>query len=589
MGIPKGYDVDRIFKLAGFPYGKPVSPPPDTFIETGVNSWDILVNLFDDKHLDYITDHVVSRSVDIPSAPSVNPIFEHLLAAEILSALTDAGYTPLGRSFDTVSFNLGGVTENFVDGDVVRAKQTRQIRYLRSRATNLYGKLQSSTVSTAFRDSEIDLRDIEKLVFTFDTVQTDGVGSQSVKLGDIQLPKGAYIGDISFDTNADLDNTRVGFSIWLQTPDKEWQLLYPVRTTGSMPLAVHRKPVVILVETDGVSTVSVYCTVSNPSAVITISNTVLTLYQLWGIGANDGSASDIPDNSVTLAKLSELVADRLLPTPVGADDQILRVDGNTLGYEDLPPARVGAGAISLANLADAVAGRLLPTPIGNDDQILRVSGTTLGYENLPPVTIPDGSIDLDALASAVSDRLLAANAGGVLNANLVAVRNALGNIVWAKIGNAYLDTATQVRIPPTPSGQDDGRILVVSNDALAYADAPMGSGGGGFPTTRTQLFTANVNTSNVLVTPSEAIAHNTLYEVVWRNFRYYVLSNATGSFFTFRWVIESRSNSPSLGTSPYLQVGGRYNPDVLENSVTCRMFQYDNGEGAIPVTFNKLS
>jgi hypothetical protein len=34
-----------------------------------------------------------------------------------------------------------------------------------------------------------------------------------------------------------------------------------------------------------------------------------------------------------------------------------------------------------------------------------------------------------------------------------------------------------VRLPPTPVGQDDGRILVVDDDALVYGDAPEGGGG----------------------------------------------------------------------------------------------------------------
>lgn len=603
MPIPNNYNLDRVFKLAGFPYGRPVAERPDTFVETGVNSWDILVNLFDDDFLDYLSDHIVSRSVAVPTGAGNNPVYEHLLGAEILSALTDAGYTPLGRSFETTSSTFGDVTESYVDGDELRAKQRRQVSSLRNRAVSLTSLLQASTVSTAFRDSEIDPREIEELRLTYsDTFTVTGLDSFS-RIADINLNEGAYIGTLTFDATA---NTTMETSAYMRSPSGKLHPLYPVETELSSGFTrnVTLTPIGLLAEESGEYEFSFYTLVaSGVSAQIT--NIRLSLFPLWGDISDE--IAGLADGSVTVPKLANAVAARLIPTPIGSDNQILRVNGDVLGFEDLPEVdtsrfltTINDGSITLAKLADAVAARLLPAVIGGDDEILRVNGNVLEYESLPTIQVGDGEITLAKLASAVAARLLPTEtrAGRMLSTAV----NPAGMPVWTDIGNsvasalripnslgtrgkvmtvrpdgllaewadpsvadgaitlAKLASAIANRLLPAVRGSN-GQVLTVTNNAVGWAAAA--SGGGSLPTSRRVISpgsAATRGTSSVSITLSEAIAAGNFYEIEASGHGYKKIflvpsEAANNAIWTERMVLFTTSSANTL--QPHFATGGR--------------------------------
>ena len=138
--LPDAYDIDRVFKLAGFPYGRPTAERPEGYMETGSNTWDTLVALFSDEHIDYLIDALVINSIEIPTEAGNYPVFDHLLAAELVNSINEVGLTQLGRHLDTTSVNYGDVSENFAEGETVRAWQVRLATTLRAKAYYLKKK-----------------------------------------------------------------------------------------------------------------------------------------------------------------------------------------------------------------------------------------------------------------------------------------------------------------------------------------------------------------------------------------------------------------------------------------------------------------
>lgn len=134
MPLPEGYNIDRVFRIAGFPYGRPTNPPPGTFVQTASNSWDILVNIFDDDVIDYNVDYLLSQYIDVPKDVSAHPVFDHLLAAAMLDLATAAGITPVGRPFDAQSIAIGDISEQYVTSREARASQTAEVNKLRQLA-----------------------------------------------------------------------------------------------------------------------------------------------------------------------------------------------------------------------------------------------------------------------------------------------------------------------------------------------------------------------------------------------------------------------------------------------------------------------
>ena len=155
--LPNNYDLDRVFKIAGFPFGRPVATRPDRYVETGVNSWDILVSIFSDDEINRMVE-IVGRYEAIPANNTDKyPVFDHLLAAQLLERITEAGYTPMGRDFATTNHSFGDVWETYEDGQTVRVNQYKTVTRLNDKARFLKGEID---VMTAVRTGLVTLDEL---------------------------------------------------------------------------------------------------------------------------------------------------------------------------------------------------------------------------------------------------------------------------------------------------------------------------------------------------------------------------------------------------------------------------------------------
>ena len=323
MTIPSNYDIDAVFKLAGFPYGKPVATKPENFIEGGVNSWNVLTSLFTDTQINYIADNIVALNRSVPTTSDSDTIFDYMLAGELLQYLTDAGYTPLGRDLDATSLSYGDVGETFDEGSSVKQQQYRTANNLRNRARylinveNMAIRANGGNTMTNVKDGSIT------------------VAKLAVAVADRLLP--ATIGS---------DN----------------QFL---RSDGTKP---------------------VWESVNVGSGNIT-----------------DGSVttSKLADDAVSVDKLANAIVARLLPSSIGSDNQFLRSDGSNPVWEtvnvgsgnitdgSVTTAKLADDAVSIDKLANAVAARLLPSSIGSNDQFLRSDGSNPVWETINYLTESD--------------------------------------------------------------------------------------------------------------------------------------------------------------------------------------------------------
>ena len=116
LPLPEGYDLDTVFRLAGFPRGRPkITDIPQLSQYQGA-SWETIVNLFTDELINILICEVV-RVIPLPISVTGNIAFNLLLASKILSQTTCMGYTPQGRSLDTFSIRLGEYVEEFVSSE----------------------------------------------------------------------------------------------------------------------------------------------------------------------------------------------------------------------------------------------------------------------------------------------------------------------------------------------------------------------------------------------------------------------------------------------------------------------------------------
>ena len=112
--------TDTAFRLAGFPFGRPVELPAD-FVPLFPSDFRLLINLF--------TDDVVSGLV---KKAGEGEGVEYSLAAEILVALLNAGYSTEGRRLDVTASSGAGLSLAYAAEVDHRSDMQRRIRDLRN-------------------------------------------------------------------------------------------------------------------------------------------------------------------------------------------------------------------------------------------------------------------------------------------------------------------------------------------------------------------------------------------------------------------------------------------------------------------------
>ena len=385
MPLPNNYDIDRVFRLAGFPYGRPIAERPTDYAESGANNWATLVSLFDDDQIDFIVDNIVSRSVDIPLIAGDNPVFEHLLAAELLQSVTTAGYTQIGRPFDVNRVNFGDISQDFDEGATVRDRQSKSIAELRLRAHYIAGQIPSETVMSAFRDSGINPAHIERRDITLPNT-TKILSGETLTSKTFELNAGAYLTNVSFSVNLSSGTSQLGFGIRDNTTG---EVLYTQRVYWSETNLDIKLPLITLLLTDDADMELTFQVYGRGNEVV-VSNIELQLFPLWSdidvevddiveryLMDNPIPAPDIADNSITIAKLAATVLARIAPTLTGNGGKFLAVNG-------------AATAVELVD-APSPSGGGLPTTrtavfTGNSTQNAQTSATFLN-ENLEANTL----------------------------------------------------------------------------------------------------------------------------------------------------------------------------------------------------------
>ena len=594
MPIPTNYDIDRIFKLAGFPYGRPTSSRPDNYIESGANDWDILVNLFDDEQLDYLVDRVVSHSVDIPLIPGDNPVFDYLLAAELLQSVTDAGYTPLGRAFELTRVNIGDVSQDFDSSDSVKLFQSRTISTLRQRAIGLSGRIPRRSFQSEFIDTDINPAHIERRDITFENISVNS--GQTIETPLVELNAGGYLGKLTFDFVINGSNQ---FVVYIENEtlgtfpfnERIYTSSNPFATgTDDSPLT--RSSIPILADSDG--EIKIGFQLFGNNATLAITNLKLELFPLWGIAATqDTRYPDIPDDNklnilvtqnndavwddeigfltriLTTLFQDQFLGARLLPASLGADNTILRVDGTSFGWETLQidvadlasnvaNALLGTNNVVESNLAQTVIDKLLPA-LTTKGFVLAINSTADGVEWREfMATIGANAVDFNNLATDIQKRILPSNFSrgvlvwngseliwqqiGSIPAALTANRNQVLRAIvdpndatktieaWGLVNLAGLANEVKARFAPTLTG-NGGKFLAVNSGANAVELVDKPSGGGGgFPTTRTAIYNEAFDASTKSGGNRAIFSSNNVSENIIPNTLYEVEINSGTSY-----------------------------------------------------------
>ena len=406
MPLPANYDVDRVFRLAGFPYGRPVEKRPEGYIEDGSNSWNSLVSLFTDDYIDFIVDEIVSKSVDIPLIASTNPVFEHLLAAELLDAVTQAGFTEFGRSFEVTQVNFGDTSQNFESGDVVLTRQTKRVRNLRIKANYLRTQSGDSDEDNtvikpkfaAFMGGNVLTLNIEDL--TVDTENRTIENSTATR-----LEVGTYLVDVDAISNQSgfLSGGAAKLEIIDSGTDVVLHKFVPDIATANIEFIE-----VLTVESarDIKFKLTLNTDVNTTVKLTNIRADIISLTGSSSGGSNVPSERLLPvfpgDNNRYLLELDEQTVAWVEEAIVLEDELYEEFSGGqipvagqilTIGNVDLENRRIELGVIdssvTLGRLADAIVARLLPPSLGADGTFLGSDGSAPIWENIP--TVPSGA------------------------------------------------------------------------------------------------------------------------------------------------------------------------------------------------------
>lgn len=206
-----------------------------------------------------------------------------------------------------------------------------------------------------------------------------------------------------------------------------------------------------------------------------------------------------------------------------ADGQVLRRSGGTLawGAVDLADADAITGLLPFANIASlaglSVFGRgsnttgVMAAITGADGQVLRVSGTTLGFGTIVTANITDAAITPAKLADLAGVSVLgrSANSTGVTAAITATATGQVlrysGSVIgWGALDLADADALTgQMPLANlTPSGTN-GRVLVTASGAASWSSA-LGNDTDGF-TYNGAVHTFKIASSNVLSLDSNSV------------------------------------------------------------------------------------
>lgn len=134
IALPEGYNIDAVFRLAGFAYGRPGGDVPANAL---ASSWDMLVNLFDDASLNELIDEtalLVSKPVE---SAAFRP-FDYMLAAALIETCTRARITPVGRLLETTRASIRNTVVEFDAAEAVVRLQEYSARQLRGESERLY-------------------------------------------------------------------------------------------------------------------------------------------------------------------------------------------------------------------------------------------------------------------------------------------------------------------------------------------------------------------------------------------------------------------------------------------------------------------
>lgn len=137
MPVPRNYPVDEVFRLAGFPYGRPTGANRPQAALTGNYHWDILVTLFSNNAIDYIADNFVAELRTPPTGTTTDTIFDHFLAAEFVERCIENNITPLGRIIDVTDVSIGDIRYGFADPRLTLSQMQNHKKLLRERAVAL--------------------------------------------------------------------------------------------------------------------------------------------------------------------------------------------------------------------------------------------------------------------------------------------------------------------------------------------------------------------------------------------------------------------------------------------------------------------
>lgn len=137
--LPIDYPLDDVFRLAGFPYGRPKGNAPSGYVETMAGSWELMSFLFSGEMIDTLVRRVSEQEgVAIPRQGRVSSAkFDYFLASYLLETVIEGGYTPTARPLDTQSVTIGDMTVNYDLRESVAGSFLNTARRLRIRADNM--------------------------------------------------------------------------------------------------------------------------------------------------------------------------------------------------------------------------------------------------------------------------------------------------------------------------------------------------------------------------------------------------------------------------------------------------------------------
>jgi hypothetical protein len=189
---------------------------------------------------------------------------------------------------------------------------------------------------------------------------------------------------------------------------------------------------------------------ANDGEVLRLSGTTL--------GFGTIATAGIANSAVTLAKIENLAATTVIgnatgaaavPTAIaaGADHQVLRRSGTTLGFGTIATAGIANSAVTLAKIENLAANTIIgnatgaaaaPTAIaaGTDHQVLRRSGTTLGFGTIATEGITNSAVTYAKIQNvSATSRLLGRTSAGAGVVEEISLGNGLtfssGNLVFS--------------------------------------------------------------------------------------------------------------------------------------------------------------